>query len=243
MLSLLAELNSGGVNNFRSESFRIKSRVAAKGVNQIKRCMAKKTLKTASAQIADVESMIDEITETLRETARKVVPGFVERMPLVYFQDTDRSTQLSHLRAIIAAEASGRSLELSLGTEDGSEVTYIRPSDYPGVLAEVVRELPLDRPIRAAKIHTATDGSLVVDTFVFGESDRYDGSDREQMRKLDQTIKYAAKHLPEWSPEDIADYFNRCRADYILTLTPLRICHQREHFKRFIGTFVTADAF
>ena len=53
----------------------------------------------------DAGSIIDELTRGLRETAENVVPWFLEQMPLSYFQDTDQTSQLSHLRAIIAAKA------------------------------------------------------------------------------------------------------------------------------------------
>ena len=129
-----------------------------------------------------------------------------------------------HLRAIIAAKASGRPLELTLKGEDNSQWTFVRPLNYPGVLAELVKELPLDLPLRAAKIHTATDGQLVIDTFEFGQGEPFDPHDPDQALKLEQTMGYAALNLPQWSADRVRDYFHRCTADYVLTLTPLRMC-------------------
>ena len=63
--------------------------------------------------------------------------------------------------------------------------TLMRPLDAPGVLAEIVAELPHGRPLRAAKIHTATDGRLVIDTFEFGEAEPFDASDPAQLAKLE----------------------------------------------------------
>lgn len=157
--------------------------------------------------------------------ANEVVPWFIEQMPTMYFQDTDPDTQLAHMRAITAAKASGRPLELTLRSEDGTEWTSMRPLDYPGVLAELVSELPSDQPLRAAKIHTARDGNLVIDTFEFGQMPAFDPSDEEQARKLESTIEYAAVHLPEWKSQEVREYFHRCNADYVLTLTPLRMCN------------------
>ena len=77
----------------------------------------------------------------------------------MYFQDTDEETQLAHLRAIIAEKASGRPIELTLRSDDASEWTFMRPRDYPGVLAELMEDLPWDQTLRAAKIHTAGDGN------------------------------------------------------------------------------------
>jgi glutamate dehydrogenase len=182
------------------------------------------------------EELVDELTHGLRETARSVVPWFLEQMPRMYFQDTDHTTQLNHLRAIIATKASGRPLELTLRSEDGTQLTSMRPSNYPGVLADLVSQLPMDQPLRAAKIHTAGDGSLVLDTFEFGHRELFNPNDAKQALKLRQTIDYAATHAPDWSPTQIADYFKNCTAEYVLTITPLRITSHRQLCKQVSGT-------
>jgi glutamate dehydrogenase len=185
---------------------------------------------------ADSQSVVDDLMHGLRETADNIVPWFIEQMPQMYFQDTSYDTQLSHLRAIIAAKASGRPIELTLRNEDGTEWTAMRPLDYPGVLAEIVRELPLDRPLLAAKIHTANDGQLVLDTFEFGDAPMFEPDDPTQGEKLDQTIAYAAQHQPDFSPQEIVDHLHRCRAMYVQTVTPLRICKNWQLYKRVSGT-------
>ena len=136
-----------------------------------------------------VREVVDDVTASFQETAEEVVPWFIQNMPLVYFQDTDRADQLTHLRAIIAAKASGRPIELTLRNEDGSEWTSMRPHDSAGVLAELVGELPHDLTLRAAKIHTANDGSLVLDTFEFGEPEPFDPTDPRQGEKLAATAE------------------------------------------------------
>ncbi|MHC4947315.1 MAG: NAD-glutamate dehydrogenase domain-containing protein [Planctomycetota bacterium] len=197
---------------------------------------------TVAPPAASVEPLVAELTDGLRQTAESVVPWFLAHMPSMYFQDTDHATQLGHLRAIIAARASGRPIELTLRSEDGGHWTFMRPKNYPGVLAELVSELPYDRPLRAAKIHTATDGELVVDTFEFGEAERFDVEDPEQRRKLDDTIAYAAEHQPDWTPEEITGYFRKCSAEYVLTLTPLRMVKHWELYQAVTGTDGTAAA-
>ena len=190
----------------------------------------------------DPTHVIDQVTESLRATSEDVVPWFIEQMPLMYFQDTNPEDQLVHLRAIIAARASGRPIEMTLRSEDGSEWTSMRPLDYPGVLAELVSELPEDQPLRAAKIHTASDGTLVIDTFEFGETPPFDNEDTAQREKLIGTVEYAATHLPEWDAEEVRDYFHRCGSDYVMTLTPLRMCNHWRLFQEVTGTDGTAVA-
>lgn len=202
--------------------------------------MRAKTLRPAETKRPSPHSVIDEITDSLRHTAEAVVPWFYQHMPQMYFQDTDYATQLVHLRAIIAAKASGRPLELTLKGEDNSQWTFVRPLNYPGVLAELVKELPHDQPLRAAKIHTATDGQLVIDTFEFGQGEAFDPHDPDQALKLEQTMGYAAMNLPQWSAEEVRDYFHRCTADYVLTVTPLRMSSHWQLFMQVSGTDGTA---
>jgi len=185
---------------------------------------------------AQEASLIEEVVGGIRETAEQVVPWYLREMPQMYFQDTDHATQVTHLRAIIAAKASGRPIKLTLRSEDGSEWTSMRPSDYPGVLAELVSELPTDRWLRAAKIHTATDGQLVLDTFEFGDAAPFNPDDPKQAAKLQQTLQYASDFGLEYSPDEITRHFHRCSAEYVQTLTPLRLCNHLELFKRVAGT-------
>lgn len=188
----------------------------------------------------DGSRLVDEVASSLRETAEAVTPWFLKNMPQVYFQDTDHATQLVHLRAIIASRASGRPIELTLRSEDGSQWTSMRPLDYPGVLAELAKELPIDSPLRAAKIHTATDGQLVLDTFEFGDTPLFDENDPEQAAKLKSTLAYAKKQLAEWPDQEVIDFFRRCNADYVMTVTPLRMSAHWALFKRVSGTDGTA---
>jgi glutamate dehydrogenase len=201
------------------------------------------TLSTAASQRpTDSQALVDELVRGLRETAERTVPWFLRQMPPMYFQDTDAATRLSHLRAIIAARASGRTLELSLRSEDGNEWTFMRPHNYPGVLAELVASLPMDRSLRAAKIHTTLDGELVLDTFVFGERDPFDAGDPRQAEKLRETIAFAKQHDPAWTAAELDAYFRGCTADYVSTLTPLRICNHRRLFLQVSGTDTAAVA-
>src|SRR5262245_22388558 len=202
--------------------------------------MRAKTLSPVQNHTTDPQPVVDELTEGFRKTAEAVVPWFYQQMPTMYFQDTDHATQLAHLRAIIAAKASGRPLELTLKGEDNAQWTFVRPLNYPGVLAELVKELPQDVPLRAAKIHTATDGQLVIDTFEFGQGAPFDPHDPDQALKLEQTMGYAAMNLPQWSADGVRDYFLRCSADYVLTVTPLRMCSHWELYQRVTGTDGTA---
>ncbi len=189
-----------------------------------------------SSSVPQAASIVDELASTFRATAESVVPWFIAQMPPMYFQDTDRASQLAHLRAIIAAKASDRPIDLTLKSEDGRQLTLIKNANYPGILAELVAQLPLDRSLRAAKIHSSFDGNLVLDTFVFGDPEPFDSRDPRQSAKLTDTIRYAKEHNLEWTPDQISTYFAGCSAEYVLTCTPLRVSAHWKLFSRVSGT-------
>ena len=152
---------------------------------------------------AEPEKLVDELVGSFRNVAQSVIPWFVDQMPRMYFQDTDHQTQLSHLKAIVAARSSDRPIDMTLVSDDASVWTTLRADDNPGVLAEIVKHLPMDHSLRAAKVHTSHDGRIVLDTFEFGEAHPFDESDERQRAKLEQTIEWAETHRPDWSPEQI----------------------------------------
>ena len=133
---------------------------------------------------AEPEKLLDQLVGSFRNTAESVIPWFVDQMPRMYFQDTDHSTQLSHLKTIVAARSSDRPIDVTLVSDDGSVWTTLRADDNPGVLAEIVKQLPMDHSLRAAKVHTSLDGQIVLDTFEFGEALPFDENDPRQLAKL-----------------------------------------------------------
>ena len=184
---------------------------------------------------AEPEKLLEELVGSFRNTAESVIPWFVDQMPRMYFQDTDHATQLSHLKAIVAARSSDRPIDMTLVSEDASVWTTIRADDNPGVLAGIVKQLPMDNSLRAAKVHTSLDSQIVLDTFEFGEAQPFDESEANQRAKLEQTIEWASEHRPDWTADAIRGHFANCASDYIGTLTPLRISHHNELFERVSG--------
>ncbi len=204
--------------------------------------MATQSKQPVGSKPENPTQIIEKVTNSLRLTAEETVPWFLAQMPLMYFQDTDEETQLAHLRAIIAETASGRPIELTLRNDDASEWTFMRPRDYPGVLAELMQELPWDQTLRAAKIHTASDGNLVLDTFEFGDPASFSTDHPQYATKVEETLAYAKEHLPQWTPELVRKYYAACSEDYALTITPLRMAKHWQLVQRLTGTDGTTVA-
>ncbi|MHC4811241.1 MAG: NAD-glutamate dehydrogenase domain-containing protein, partial [Planctomycetota bacterium] len=189
------------------------------------------------AAIPSRQEVIDDLVASLAQTAEQVVPWFLDTMPPAYFQDTDPATRLAHLRAILSSQASGRPIELTLRSPDGQQWTSMRPKDAPGVLAELVSELPHDRPLRAAKIHTARDGNLVLDTFEFGEpAARFDPADPKQAEAAARILAWVTENRLDYGEADLRAHIARCEAEYLMTVTPLRFVQHLELHQAVQGT-------
>ena len=183
----------------------------------------------------EAQQLLIDLRESLATAAEDIGPRFLDIMPLSYFQDTPHEERLTHLRAILAARASGRLPSLDL--RDGeNRITFIRPNDHPGLLAEVVGQLPHDRPLISAKIHSANDASLAIDTFEFGEKPRFDISDPEQTACMERAVGFAAENHPEITEDEVRDFIQRCTADYVFSVSPLRFCQHLKIFRELSGT-------
>ncbi|MEM1413842.1 MAG: NAD-glutamate dehydrogenase domain-containing protein [Myxococcota bacterium] len=165
--------------------------------------------------------VLAELLRSFRETAEALVPSFLENMPAAYFQDTDPATQLLHLRAIAGARASGLPLDLTLVDPDLDTWTFIQEEDRPGSLAKLLTRLPRGRPLRSAKVHTAADGSFVLDVFEFGDAPRVDPKDPELAAKREEIL--AAAGGEGEARDALARHLAACPAEYLRTVAAPRI--------------------
>ncbi len=186
--------------------------------------------------IPDATVLASDLGKSFQRTAETIVPWFVSQMPRMYFDDTAPATVAAHLRAIIAARASGQPLHLTIRSEDGREWTSIREGNKTGVLAEVVGSLPMTPSLRAAKIHSSRDGVLVLDSFEFGDRVPFDPKNHAQAEKLRATIEFARTSAKDWSEAAIRTYFGSCAGDYLMTLTPHRLNKHRQLVAKVSGT-------
>lgn len=194
------------------------------------------TAPQATDVVPSPAALAQELGQSFRIAADTIVPWFVAQMPRMYFEDTPAAKVASHLRAIIAARASGQPLNLTIRSEDNLEWTMMRQGNRTGVLAEVVHSLPMAPSLRAAKIHSSRDGMLVLDTFEFGDRVPFDAHNPVQQEKLRATLEFARQHKLDWTEQEIRAYFGHCAGDYIATLTPHRLNKHRQLFARVSGT-------
>jgi len=134
-----------------------------------------------------------DLLQGFQSTTEQILPWFLAEMPNAYFLDTDHETRLTHLRAIVAGRASGQPLSIRLNSAGGRSFTFITEHDRPGLLAKLVRTLPEDLPLRAAKVHSTSGGELVIDVFELEERERYDPNHPELAAKAREIL---TKHEP-----------------------------------------------
>ncbi len=171
----------------------------------------------------DAEALVRRVSRELRQTAERVVPQFLEQMPHAYFRDTDEATVRAHLSAVVAARASGIPPQLILKNEEQGTWTFVHQQSYRGLLSGLVEQLPRDRPLVSAKVHTAADGGLVLDVFRFGEASAFDPADPVQAGKLEATLAYAKGLGQAGASDELRAYLAQCSADFVRAASPLRL--------------------
>jgi len=177
----------------------------------------------------------DDLIQGFRAAGSEVVPWFEEQMPKTYLEDTPEADRIWHLRSIIAAKASGLSLNMTFACSDGRKVTAMREGNRPGQLAEIVHGLPKGS-LRAARIHCSNDSALIVDTFEFGEQPAFDPGQAAQAAKAREILSWARSHASDLDPRALEAHVGNCPADYVLTVSPLRLTRQRRMFLELSGS-------
>jgi glutamate dehydrogenase len=168
----------------------------------------------------DNPAMLDRLTLDFRAAAEKIVPEFLTRMPAAYYHDMDDEVRLSHLKAIIALEASGQPQEVVLRNAQGTRYTCINAHSYPGQLHELVRRLPNVLPLCSAQVYTATDGSRVLDVFNFGRHALFDATVPEQLHRQKHLLAYATAQPEAISSAEFVHYLEDCTDQYVLKVPP-----------------------
>lgn len=167
--------------------------------------------------------LLERLVRALRSTAREVTPWFAEQMPDSYFRDTDEPTVVAHLSAVVAARISGASPRMLLRDEERETWTFIQQRSYRGLLSGLIAQLPSDRTLASAKVHTAGDDSLILDVFRFGTEPRFDPEDPHLRSKLEETLAYARGLGDEAAPFELPVHLARSSADFVKAASPLRI--------------------
>lgn len=188
-------------------------------------------------------TVLDDVSASLVAAAQAVIPWFHDQLPDAYFHDIDAETRHLHMTAVVGARATGVQPSVTLTSNDGATISVLRPDDRAGLLAEVLRSLPDDRPLHAARIYTARDASLVLDVFRFGEPDRFDATNPHQLAKLDAVQAWAAEHEPTLDPARLTHYLRHCAAVFVNVLSPRRLVRYAALHELVAGTAgVAVDA-
>ncbi len=167
----------------------------------------------------EVSQLENAVLDSLSKAAREVIPKFLKNMPHGYFKDTDHATRLSHINAIISATTSHSPLAVTLRSENDNVWTFIHATNRTGLLAELVRQLPKDKVLQSAKIHTALDGSLVIDTFRFEENESGPRSPESLQNKVDEILQFAENEGLADAAHSIRNHIQRCSPHYVLTVS------------------------
>lgn len=183
---------------------------------------------------SDLASLRAEIIHSLEHTLDAVLPWFVSQMPAAYFADTPDQERLAHLRALLAARASAMPPRITLHSEDRARWTFLMDGDRPGMLKEILDQLPAEAPLRQVKVHTSADGQLAIDTIVLGDVPRYDPADPAQQARLDAILALVEKVRGDVAR--VRSFLLSSSADFVRSATALRAVRCADRYEAVRGT-------
>ena len=201
---------------------------------------------------------IHELTKQQIATIEQVVPWFLNTMPPAYFRQVPESFRLDHIKAVSAVRDANMDLYLNLQSHlpDGRLVlTFIRPGTQPGLLLQMVKDLPWNHfqggdeylPLTRVQVFSALDESMSLNLFVYGDepNEPFDVT-VAGARILDYADAALTSDAPDEIPEDICEreglieYMKKCSENYITRSDPRRYLQQRMLFERVSRTEGTA---
>ncbi len=182
----------------------------------------------------DIPYLREEILAGFTETLDSLLPWFVTQMPAAYFADTSEAERRVHLRAIAAARTSSQRLNITLRHEDGQRFTFLLDHDDPGLLADILAQVPKDVGLRQAKVHISADGKLAIDTVLLGDAPRFDPEDPALAERAAAIVAEAGAQGID--PDAVRRFLTGCSADWVRAVTPLRALRSYQRFAAVAGT-------
>ena len=164
----------------------------------------------------------------LNDAINRIFPLFLENMPDDYFKAVNESDQIAHLSALVTSELAGIEQNLMLSSLEDHCFTFINGHNYSGLLSDLIKQLPKDKPLQSAKVFTSNKGDVVIDIFDFTQQTRFDTVNPENRQRFDQIIESVEQYEPDISQESLIELLHACTEDYVLMTSDRRICH---HFK------------
>ncbi len=166
------------------------------------------------------DTLVEQLINGLQHAAREITPQFVRTMPRAYFDDTTQAMRLAHLKAILAAEASGLAQTVTVRDTEGHHFTFISNQSYPGQLGKFVQRLPRDLPLTSAQVYTSEHGDRVIDIFHFGEHAAHDEQDPAQLARASTVREYVERQPGKTASSALEHHLRSCDAAYLVK-TPL----------------------
>ena len=160
----------------------------------------------------------------LNDAINRILSSFLQNMTDDYFHAIDESDQIAHLSALATTELAGIDQNLMLTSLEDHCFTFINGHNYSGLLSDLIKQLPKDKPLQSAKVFTSNKGDVVIDIFDFTRQRRFDTVNPKNRERLDQVIASVKEYEPDIELDSLIDLLHACAEDYVMLTSDRRIC-------------------
>jgi glutamate dehydrogenase len=201
------------------------------------------------------DQLVNNLIEAQSQTAKRLVPWFVNNMPAAYFRSVPEASRIHHLMTLSSLWDSGLAVSFTSQNklEDGKkEVTVIQPGTQRS-LVQVLKTLK-DQNIHRMFEFTSQDNKLKLNIFQYDDNVSQMNPSAPEAKKMfdyaEQLMSGAFANDPRhasksdiFSPETLTKYIEMCPTAYVVNSTPRRFFKHIELFSKVDGTESCAVSF
>eukprot|EP00730_Choanoeca_flexa_P004924 TRINITY_DN11843_c0_g1_i2.p1 TRINITY_DN11843_c0_g1~~TRINITY_DN11843_c0_g1_i2.p1 ORF type:complete len:1038 (+),score=260.19 TRINITY_DN11843_c0_g1_i2:394-3507(+) len=196
----------------------------------------------------NVDSLKSSLRQRQEQTLEEVLTTFTAQMPEAYFSHVDPELQASHLGALVALQSSDAIPSLAIMSNTSNTMSFIRPGNRPGLLSEMLKELPRDRILNAVKVFTTRDQRLALNIFHFNghahavlPQGEYQASAILALADQIESGAKAPDHAllqpcPELQPSALGDFFKRCDPAFVANTSDRTFLLKKRLYDQVVDT-------
>ena len=181
--------------------------------------------------------IVEELRADIDFEIDDVIAQIVRGLPEDYFRMLSRAEQLKHLKALLALNVCDVKDEIRMRSDDGRFIAVVARQDYPGLLANILSQLPAEPPLVGAKIFTSHDHDFIIDLFEFESENTSPDQRTNSALEIEEKILEVTK-LTGDNEKDIRGFVGQYHPNSpVFDSTP----HLIEQYKAYSNFVVTGE--
>lgn len=180
--------------------------------------------------MARTQSMIEELRADIDFEIDDVIADIVRGLPEDYFKCLSGDDQQRQLKALLGLRLCQFDEEVFLASEEERQVSVVATRNYAGQLAGILKRLPRDQKLRAARIFTSTAHDFIIDVFDFERDVAQAGLSESGVAR--EALCEEVALLSQAAVDAVTQFVDHYPSDSPLLLLPQQLALQYQAYRR-----------